>query len=68
MGRPVYTYELNDPDFSWLIQSFQENYPEFKAVECSNLPIVFIPQEAEIEEVRQTEQSDESKESENFPK
>ena len=42
MGRPVYPYELGDPDFSWLISNFQENNPQFCVVEDSCLPIVFI--------------------------
>ena len=42
MGRPVYSHELSDPDFSWLITSFQENNPQYNLVDSSCLPIVFI--------------------------
>lgn len=42
MGRPVFPYELGDPDFSWLISNFQENNPEYAVVENSSLPVVFI--------------------------
>ena len=42
MGRPVYSYELSDPDFSWLITNFQENFPEYCFVEGTTLPVVFI--------------------------
>jgi hypothetical protein len=42
MGRPIYPYELGDPDFSWLISHFQENNPEYKVVENTCLPVVFI--------------------------
>lgn len=42
MGRPIYPYELNDPDFSWLISSFQESFPEYSFIENSCLPVVFI--------------------------
>lgn len=42
MGRPVYPYELVDPDFSWLITNFQENFPEYSFVDNSTLPVVFI--------------------------
>jgi hypothetical protein len=42
MGRPIYSHELSDPDFSWLITSFQENNPNYSCVDSSCLPIVFI--------------------------
>lgn len=43
MGRPVYQHELiNDPDFIWLLESFQENRPEYRALEHEALPIVLI--------------------------
>lgn len=45
MGRPVYSYELTDPDFSWLISNFRENNPGYCLVESSCLPIVFISDE-----------------------
>lgn len=42
MGRPVFNYELSDPDFSWLISSFKENNPNYAYVEASGVPIAFI--------------------------
>ena len=42
MGRPVYPYELSDPDFSWLITTFRENHPSYQVVEEGCLPIVLI--------------------------
>ena len=42
MGRPVYQYELADPDFSWLVSSFQENHPDYSFAETTTLPVVFI--------------------------
>ena len=42
MGRPVFQYELADPDFSWLISSFQENHPDYSCAEMPTLPVVFI--------------------------
>lgn len=46
MGRPLYPYELGDPDFSWLLMSFQENNPGWIMVESTNLPVVLIPASA----------------------
>lgn len=42
MGRPLYPYELGDPDFSWLLSSFQENNPGWVMVESTNLPVVLV--------------------------
>ncbi len=42
MGRPIYPYELSDPDFAWLISNFQESHPQFLLVESDCLPIVFV--------------------------
>ena len=47
MGRPIYTYELADPDFSWLISNFKENNPQHVSIESSNLPIVFISSQSQ---------------------
>lgn len=43
MGRPIYPYELSDPDFSWLLNTFRESHPEYFLVEDTCLPVVFIP-------------------------
>ena len=42
MGRPVFPYELADPDFCWLITNFQDRFPHLFAVETDSLPVVFI--------------------------
>ena len=42
MARAVYQYELSDPDFSWLLSSFQENHPEYRSIESGSLPVTFI--------------------------
>lgn len=42
MGRPVYQYELSDPDFSWLIDNFQDSNPGYSLSESTSLPMVFI--------------------------
>ncbi len=42
MGRAIFSYEMTDPDFSWLLTSFGENRPEFVAVDIPGLPIYFL--------------------------
>lgn len=42
MGRPLYPYELGDPDFSWLLSSFQENNPGWVMIESTCLPVVLL--------------------------
>lgn len=42
MARAVYTHDLQDPDFSWLISSFKENNPGYAFVEGSGVPLVFV--------------------------
>lgn len=42
MVRPIYAHEMCDPDFSWLINTFRENNPDYMAVESSCLPVVLI--------------------------
>ena len=49
MGRPIYNYELTDPDFSWLINSYKENNPKFAFVDTSGVPISFIKTEKSLE-------------------
>ncbi len=33
MGRPIYPHEVSDPDFAWLLSSFQESNPQYVLVE-----------------------------------
>ncbi|RMG39819.1 MAG: hypothetical protein D6719_12415 [Candidatus Dadabacteria bacterium] len=52
MGRPVYPYELSDPDFTWLINNFQENNPDYCPIENSILPVVFVRESKEPDSTR----------------
>ena len=63
MGRPVYPYELADPDFSWLITNFQENFPEYSFVDNGTLPVVFIGEKEYVVDV-QSQDAQQSKEEE----
>jgi hypothetical protein len=42
MARPIFTPELADADFSWLLTTFKENHPEYHAIEISGLPVVMF--------------------------
>ena len=42
MGRPIFSYELEDPDFCWLVSKFQETNQDYAYVENGPLPVVFI--------------------------
>ena len=42
MARALYSHELSDPDFSWLISNFVESHTEYVMCESAQLPIVFI--------------------------
>ena len=42
MARAIYTHELADPDFSWLIQNFRENNPSYGLIEISGVPLVLL--------------------------
>lgn len=45
MGRPIFPYELEDPDFSWLISKYREENPICSAVEAACLPYILLPGE-----------------------
>ena len=62
MGRPVYPYELADPDFSWLITNFQENFPEYSFVENGTLPVVFIGEKEYVLDLRTPEEREAAEE------
>jgi len=38
----VYPYELGDPDFSWLLSTFQEAHPDYKMIDGGNMPLVLV--------------------------
>ena len=40
--RPLFPFEMEDPDFSWLINKFLESRPEFRVVESPCLPVILI--------------------------
>ena len=42
MARPVYPYEMSDPDFVWLLETFHENRPGYVTVQETCLPLVLI--------------------------
>jgi hypothetical protein len=42
MARAVYSHELIDPDFAWLIASFSENNPSYRLIELVGLPLVLV--------------------------
>ena len=42
MARPIYSYELDDPDFSWLITKYRESHPNCQTVETLSLPVIII--------------------------
>jgi hypothetical protein len=45
MARPVYPYEMSDPDFTWLFETFQESHPDYLVVQDSGIPLVLIARE-----------------------
>lgn len=42
MGRSVYPYELDDPDFAWLISRFREEHQEYVMIDVAVLPLTLI--------------------------
>lgn len=42
MARAVYQHELQDQDFAWLLQRFQESNPDYVVVESATLPVVLV--------------------------
>jgi hypothetical protein len=45
VARPVYSHELTDPDFSWLLSNYHESHPNYVLVESACLPLVLFRQE-----------------------
>ena len=54
MVRPVYSHELTDPDFAWLITSFNEEFPGYILVDNPGSAVVFI-KISEPEEIKTPE-------------
>jgi hypothetical protein len=42
MVRGIYSHELDDVDFVWLINNFKENNPDHYTVEIPGSPIVLL--------------------------
>lgn len=42
MDRAVYQYELSDPDFAWLLRTFQESNPDYYFASSSYQPVTLI--------------------------
>lgn len=44
MARAIFSHELSDPDFAWLLTSFRENNPGYVLFESSTLPLILLPE------------------------
>lgn len=42
MDRAVYQYELSDPDFAWLLRTFQESNPDYYFAASPYQPVTLI--------------------------
>jgi hypothetical protein len=42
MARAIFSHELGDPDFQWLLNNFTEQNPTTITVDASCLPIVLV--------------------------
>jgi hypothetical protein len=42
MDRAVYQHELTDPDFAWLLKTFQESNPDYYFATSTYQPITLI--------------------------
>jgi hypothetical protein len=42
MCRPIFPYELGDPDFSWLLSTFQEKHPDYVLIDSNGVPLVLV--------------------------
>lgn len=42
MDRAVYQYELSDPDFAWLLRTFQESNPDYYFATSPYQPVTLI--------------------------
>ncbi len=45
MDRAVYQHELQDPDFAWLLRTFQESNPDYYYAANTYQPIALIKAE-----------------------
>lgn len=51
MARPVYPYELSDPDFVWLIETFLEGRSDFITLQEACLPVILLQKPAREQEI-----------------
>ncbi len=42
MARPIYSHEVLDPDFQWLLQNYSENHPNAIVLDSTCLPVVIV--------------------------
>jgi len=42
MARPIYSHEVLDPDFQWLLQNYSENHPNAIVLDSTGLPVVIV--------------------------
>jgi hypothetical protein len=42
MARPIYSHEVLDPDFQWLVQNYIENHPNAIMLDSTCLPVIII--------------------------
>ena len=42
MARPIYSPEVLDPDFQWLLQNYAENHPNAIVLDSTCLPVVVV--------------------------
>jgi len=42
MARPIYSHEVLDPDFQWLLQNYTENHPNAVLLDSTCLPVVIV--------------------------
>ena len=48
MAHAIIPCELNDPDFSWLLNSFLEQHPNSITIEVGTMPVVLLENEAPV--------------------
>ena len=42
MARPIYSHEMTDPDFQWLIKNYMEKSAPVAVVDSGCLPLVMV--------------------------
>lgn len=52
MARPIYSHEVLDPDFQWLLQNYSENHPNAIVLDSTCLPVVIVLGDEKMAAVR----------------